>query len=223
MLGSFKFFSIRPHVSSNRLADPEPAAEPERQAATTEAAFLLSVHCRIPPMGRARPTQHPQAAAQQGFAWRTPVGAKGNGAVPGGMRYRAHVGDALLDHAIRVGVRVHLRALPSRAGWTQRNTRTPVADCGFTAARHCHPYLPTSPPTYHHPHLNLTYNLTTAQVGLIYFGTATKLVVGAVLLKAYLAGVIFWPIGLVGSYIEFLFAFVFMHGLSRKAVKQRQG
>lgn len=73
------------------------------------------------------------------------------------------------------------------------------------------------------PHPPSPTTLTTAQVGLIYFGTATKLVVGAVLLKAYLAGVIFWPIGLVGSYIEFLFAFVFMHGLSRNAVKQRQG
>ena len=34
------------------------------------------------------------------------------------------------------------------------------------------------------------------QTGLAYLGVAMKLVVGALLLKAYLTGVVFWPIGL---------------------------
>ena len=43
-----------------------------------------------------------------------------------------------------------------------------------------------------------------------------KLVVGGLLLKAYAGGVIFWPIGLVGACVEWLFAALFIKQLVRR-------
>jgi len=53
------------------------------------------------------------------------------------------------------------------------------------------------------------------EVGLAIFGTANKIVVGAILLKAYFDGVIFWPIGLAGAGCEWLLALAFMRELRR--------
>ena len=53
------------------------------------------------------------------------------------------------------------------------------------------------------------------ELGLAIFGTANKIVVGAVLLKAYLDGVIFWPIGLVGALSEWALALAFIRELRR--------
>ncbi|KAL1528654.1 hypothetical protein AB1Y20_009991 [Prymnesium parvum] len=53
------------------------------------------------------------------------------------------------------------------------------------------------------------------EVGLAIFSTANKVVVGAVLLKAYFDGVIYWPIGLVGAGCEWVFALAFMRELRR--------
>jgi len=52
--------------------------------------------------------------------------------------------------------------------------------------------------------------------GLALLGTAHKMVVGATLLKAYVGGVIYWPIGLVGACVEFAFAFGFARELRRQ-------
>jgi len=51
--------------------------------------------------------------------------------------------------------------------------------------------------------------------GLALLSVAHKLVVGATLLKAYLGGVIFWPIGLLGTCCEFGFAFAFARELRK--------
>lgn len=53
------------------------------------------------------------------------------------------------------------------------------------------------------------------EFGIAVFGTANKLVVGAVLLKAYFDGVIYWPIGLVGALLEWIFAAAFIRELRR--------
>ncbi|KAL3928171.1 MAG: hypothetical protein SGPRY_002504 [Prymnesium sp.] len=53
--------------------------------------------------------------------------------------------------------------------------------------------------------------------GLAVFATANKLVVGTVLLKAYVDGVIYWPIGLVGASCEWVFALAFLRELRRTA------
>ena len=45
--------------------------------------------------------------------------------------------------------------------------------------------------------------------GLATVSVAHKLVVGTTLLKAYFQGVIYWPIGLVGSLCEYAFAIAF--------------
>ena len=42
------------------------------------------------------------------------------------------------------------------------------------------------------------------QTGLVYAGIAAKLIVGTILLKAYLQGVIHWPIGLTGAACDWL-------------------
>ena len=52
--------------------------------------------------------------------------------------------------------------------------------------------------------------------GLALLTVAHKLVVGTTLLKAYLGGVIYWPIGLVGACVEYAFALGFARAL-RKA------
>ena len=53
------------------------------------------------------------------------------------------------------------------------------------------------------------------ELGLAIFGTANKVVVGAVLLKAYVDGVIYWPIGLVGALSEWMLALAFIRELRR--------
>ena len=53
------------------------------------------------------------------------------------------------------------------------------------------------------------------ELGLAIFGTANKVVVGAVLLKAYCDGVIYWPIGLGGPICEWLLAAAFIRELRR--------
>ena len=45
--------------------------------------------------------------------------------------------------------------------------------------------------------------------GLALLGVSQKLVVGAILPKAYLGGVIYWPIGLAGALLEWMFAGLF--------------
>ena len=47
--------------------------------------------------------------------------------------------------------------------------------------------------------------------GLTLLGAAHKLIVGTTLLKAYLGGVIYWPIGLAGPAIEWMFALLFLN------------
>jgi len=47
------------------------------------------------------------------------------------------------------------------------------------------------------------------QTGLVYMGIAAKLVVGVLLLKAYLTGVINWPIGLGGACFDWTLALLF--------------
>lgn len=47
------------------------------------------------------------------------------------------------------------------------------------------------------------------QTGLVHMGIATKLVVGLLLLKAYLSGVIHWPIGLGGPCLDWALALGF--------------
>ena len=51
--------------------------------------------------------------------------------------------------------------------------------------------------------------------GLATLAVAQKLAVGTILLKSYLGGVIFWPIGLAGAALEFVFAFGFARELNR--------
>jgi len=51
--------------------------------------------------------------------------------------------------------------------------------------------------------------------GLALLGVSQKVVVGAILLKAYAQGVIYWPIGLAGSMIEFVFAALYVRELRR--------
>ena len=55
------------------------------------------------------------------------------------------------------------------------------------------------------------------QTGLVYFGGASKLIVGLLLLKGYLCGVIHWPIGLVGACFECAVAVLFIRDLARRA------
>lgn len=43
-----------------------------------------------------------------------------------------------------------------------------------------------------------------------------KIVVGGLLLKAYVSGVIFWPIGLVGACVEWMFAVLFVKELRKR-------
>ena len=54
-----------------------------------------------------------------------------------------------------------------------------------------------------------------SQTGWVYFGIASKVIVGALLLKAYLSGVILWPIGLAGACIEWSFALLFALSISQ--------
>ena len=51
------------------------------------------------------------------------------------------------------------------------------------------------------------------QTGLVYAGIAAKLIVGTILLKAYLQGVIHWPIGLTGAACDWLLAAAFAYEL----------
>jgi hypothetical protein len=51
--------------------------------------------------------------------------------------------------------------------------------------------------------------------GLAMLGASHKAVVGASLLKAYAAGVIYWPIGLVGGCVEWVFAALYLRELRR--------
>ena len=51
--------------------------------------------------------------------------------------------------------------------------------------------------------------------GLALLSTAHRLVVGTVLLKAYLGGVIYWPIGLAGACCEWGFAVAFARELRK--------
>ena len=53
--------------------------------------------------------------------------------------------------------------------------------------------------------------------GLALLSTAHRLVVGTVLLKAYLGGVIYWPIGLAGALIEWGFAVAFARELRKSS------
>jgi len=59
------------------------------------------------------------------------------------------------------------------------------------------------------------------QTGLVYFGGASKLIVGLLLLKGYLCGVIHWPIGLVGACFECAVAVLFIRDLARRAERVR--
>ena len=52
--------------------------------------------------------------------------------------------------------------------------------------------------------------------GLATLSVAHKLLVGTILLKAYLTGVVYWPIGLVGTVVEYSFALAFARALSSK-------
>ena len=51
--------------------------------------------------------------------------------------------------------------------------------------------------------------------GLALLAVSHKLAVGTILLKAYLGGVIFWPIGLAGAATEWGFALAFARELAR--------
>ena len=51
--------------------------------------------------------------------------------------------------------------------------------------------------------------------GLAMLGVSHKLVVGGLLLKAYIQGVVYWPIGLVGGALEWLFAAAFIQELRK--------
>ena len=55
------------------------------------------------------------------------------------------------------------------------------------------------------------------QTGLVYMGIAAKLVVGVLLLKAYLTGVINWPIGLGGACFDWTLALLFALELRGRA------
>ena len=54
-----------------------------------------------------------------------------------------------------------------------------------------------------------------SQTGLVYFGIGSKVIVGTLLLKAYMAGVVLWPIGLAGACIEWSFALLFALSISQ--------
>lgn len=58
--------------------------------------------------------------------------------------------------------------------------------------------------------LYLHYN---RERGLALLGASHKICVGAILLKAYLGGVIYWPIGLAGCAVEWVFALLFLREL----------
>ena len=60
------------------------------------------------------------------------------------------------------------------------------------------------------------------QVGLIYFGAATKLIVGSLLLNAYVSGVILWPIGVGGALLEWLFALLFLSDMRARRAADKQ-
>jgi len=49
--------------------------------------------------------------------------------------------------------------------------------------------------------------------GLALLGVSQKVVVGAILLKAYSQGVIYWPIGLAGGVVEWIFAALYVREL----------
>ena len=51
--------------------------------------------------------------------------------------------------------------------------------------------------------------------GLALLSVSHKLAVGTLLLKAYLQGVVYWPIGLVGSLFEYAFALAFARELQK--------
>lgn len=51
--------------------------------------------------------------------------------------------------------------------------------------------------------------------GLAMLTTSHKVIVGGLLLRAYLDGIIFWPIGLVGALVEWAFALGFLRELRR--------
>lgn len=51
--------------------------------------------------------------------------------------------------------------------------------------------------------------------GLVFFGIATKIIVGTLLLRAYAMGVVYWPIGLVGACCEWVLAALFVVELRR--------
>lgn len=51
--------------------------------------------------------------------------------------------------------------------------------------------------------------------GLALLSVSHKLLVGGFLLKAYLAGVVYWPIGLFGACCEWFFALAFISKLRR--------
>ena len=53
------------------------------------------------------------------------------------------------------------------------------------------------------------------EFGLAVFSTASKVVVGSILFKAYLDGVIYWPIGLFGAACEWLLAIAFVRELRK--------
>jgi len=53
--------------------------------------------------------------------------------------------------------------------------------------------------------------------GLASLCVAHKLCVGTILLKAYLSGVIYWPIGLAGPAVEYAFALAFARELLLRA------
>lgn len=61
------------------------------------------------------------------------------------------------------------------------------------------------------------------QTGLVYMGIAAKLVVGMLLLKAYLTGVINWPIGLGGACFDWTLALLFALELRARARKAAYG
>lgn len=61
------------------------------------------------------------------------------------------------------------------------------------------------------------------QTGLVYMGIAAKLVVGVLLLKAYLTGVINWPIGLGGACFDWMLALLFVLELRGRAAKSAYG
>ena len=59
------------------------------------------------------------------------------------------------------------------------------------------------------------------QTGLVYMGIATKLVVGILLLKAYLTGVIHWPIGLGGPCCDWVLAALFALELRGSSAQEK--